>query len=575
MIAFGLLHILMATLAGYAAATIGGGLSGWSAALSLGVGALGAAMLRRELARAVAPTRLLSRSPGVTGAIEVLVLGFLLLAAWKHFAWMLYAVDGGLRTLSLNNYGDLPLHVNYIRYFSGGAPFPPVNPIFPTEPLLYPFGMDLYNALWESLGVPTASHLFVVGMFCAAAGAQLLRTWGGWLAVGGFFLNGGLAGFEVLRGAAGDANIEQTVAWKNLFLTVFITQRGVLFALPAGILVLHVARRWLQSDDSPPPAQRRLIGLLWGALALFHLHAFLIVSVMLAGLFVIHGARRHLRPARTVLAWAVPLGAACTLYSTRWFSMAAAAHWRWGWMSGPEGVGAFVVTNFGFWIPAVAAAGLVLARRGLRKDLFEWLLALALFALFFNLMLAPWDWDNIKILIWPYLLWLGIMWRLLTASPPHVRRIVEPALAVLLLLPGAAMVARTFADAPRAPMLISLEAYAKTAGAVADVPGSAVFAAAQTPDHALAWLGRPRALGYEGHLWSHGVNSAAATADLLALYAGSDDWRAAAERLSVTHVFWGPQEIAAFGRLSPAVSGASRLVSSVPGYEVYELPRRR
>jgi hypothetical protein len=208
----------------------------------------------------------------------------------------------------------------------------------------------------------------------------------------------------------------------------------------------------------------------------------------------------------------------------------------------------------------------------MKADLLEWLLGLVLFALFLNLMVAPWDWDNIKTLIWPFLLWLAIASRALATLRPAVRRLAEPALAFVLLFSGAVTVSRTLEAAPAAPTLLSLDTYAKTAGAIAAVPQSAVFAAAPTPDHALAWLGRTRALGYEGHLWSHGINSAAATKDLAALYQGNTAWRAAAKRLRVTHLFWGPQEMALFGQLPRNVTSASRLVSSVPGYEVYELP---
>jgi hypothetical protein len=556
MIAFGLLHILISTLAGYAIAVVFGGLSVWSAALSLAIGALCAVVLRDDLERAARLPGVFSFSPGISGAIEAVLVTFLLVAAYRHFGWMLYVADGSYRTLSLNNYGDLPLHINYIRYFSGGTPFPPLNPIFPSQLLFYPLGMDLYNALWESIGVPTASHLFIVGMFCFVASVQLLRAWGGWLAVGGFFLNGA------------------ALAWKNLFLTVFITQRGVLFALPVGIFLLHVARKFLRDEEELSGNQLRLFGLLWGTLALFHLHAFLITSLILLGLVVIYGSRENLRLARTALAWALPLGTACILYSTQWFSKGGITHWRWGWMSGPEGKLSFLATNFGLWIPAVGAAVVVLARRRMQKEVLEWLLALGLFALFLNLMVAPWDWDNIKILMWPYLLWLALGWRALTTLSPPVRRITEPLLAIVLLFAGTTTVVRTLDDARQAASLIPLSTYAKTAGAVKTVPRAAVFAAAATPDHALAWLGRARALGYEGHLWSHGVNAAAATQDLKTLYAGRDDWRAAAQRLRVTHLLWGPQEVTAFGQLAPEVKSASRLVSTVPGYEVYELPAR-
>jgi len=66
-------------------------------------------------------------------------------ASLRHFLFLYVERDGVIRTLSPNNYGDLPLHLTYIAYFVKGARFWPANPIFTGESLHYPFGVDLFK----------------------------------------------------------------------------------------------------------------------------------------------------------------------------------------------------------------------------------------------------------------------------------------------------------------------------------------------------------------------------------------------------------------------------------------------
>jgi hypothetical protein len=87
----------------------------------------------------------------------------------RHFLFLYFERDGVIRTLSPNNYGDLPLHLTYVAHFVKGGRFWPENPIFTGEALHYPFGIDLFTALLVKLGVPISVVLPAMGLAGAAA----------------------------------------------------------------------------------------------------------------------------------------------------------------------------------------------------------------------------------------------------------------------------------------------------------------------------------------------------------------------------------------------------------------------
>ena len=72
------------------------------------------------------------------------------------------------------------------------------------------------------------------------------------------------------------------------------------------------------------------------------------------------------------------------------------------------------------------------------------------------------------------------------------------------------------------------------------------MATAQTFNHPVALCGREVVAGYAGHLWSHGLDSAAVEAGLARLMRGEPAWRDEARRLGAAYLFWGAREAAAF-----------------------------
>src|SRR5207244_492258 len=81
----------------------------------------------------------------------------------------------------------------------------------------------------------------------------------------------------------------------------------------------------------------------------------------------------------------------------------------------------FWLTNFGLWIPlALALVGLCVWRAwkaGWRwgnkppADVAFVLPAVAIFAVGYFFKTAPWDWDNLKLMVWGYFLILPFLWR--------------------------------------------------------------------------------------------------------------------------------------------------------------------
>ncbi len=581
-----LLQAFYATVCAYLLVLAFGGLKVWIAVVSLLAGAFFGVKHARRLHALYPDWRFSAFSKGASGLIEIVISVFVLYAAWRHFTWLMFPIENYWATFSANNYGDLPLHVNLIRAFSGGIEFPPRNPIFAGELLRYPYGADLYNALWEILGVRLQAHLFVVGMFATFASLVLLRAFAGWWGIGAFFLNGGLAGWNFLSSTSALSQ-QSSTEWKNLFLAVFITQRGMLFALPLGLMLLILLRGHFSGKKILDRRGLAIVGVVWGFLPLFHLHAFVVLSLLIGFMAIefygLKGAWRKLLSLRALQIAFLP-ALYFVLFSTDFLRASSAVHWSWVWGK-DEGIplANFLVWNFGPWllVPVLIAVLLWQLRRSLEREKLrrlwiEFVTYCGLWLLFFNLMLAPWDWDNIKVLIWPYLGFARLLYLLFEPLLVKLAGGLEKVVCALVLFwSGFVTVGESLRVWPiRTPALYSFAELARTEGALKQVPQSAVFAAAPSFNHPLTYFGRARVAGYAGHLWSHGINGAETVQKMDQLMKGelsALETVRLAQELGVTHIFWGPEERRRYNREEAPGKGRLRNVSRVPGYEIYEV----
>jgi hypothetical protein len=517
--------------------------------------------------------------------------------AFRSFCWLVFADGNQLKVQSINNLGDLALHITYIKNFASGVPLWPDNPIHFDSRMRYPAGTDLFNALLHVLRVDVEHGLIWAGLFGSAATFYALYRWGGLFCIGGFLFNGGLAGLQLfqtwkLLDYQGDKN----VAWKSLPLSMLVTQRGLLYALPAGLLLLcHWRAKYVQGAAASNPPRSVKDGdlevagpctplpfwvevLFYASMPLFHMHTFIALSLVAAYLFAVgdKAARKQLAfmvgiaflPA-TFFVWTI----------TDHFQARSLLALKFGWV---QNSGDFAAPFFRFWfgnfglLPlfAMALLGLCIWRayqaKRLRADPALAFLAPAalLFLLACSVKTAPWEWDNIKLIIWAYLIMLPFLWRDLIARTPLPVRIATCAVlfisGFISLFGGLVTNKDGFGLADRAEL-------DGVRMAVRKLPVQARFAAHPTYNHPLLLQGRKVVLGYLGHLWTQGFDYSQTLNQLNTVMQGGPGWHEQARALHARFLFWGREEKANYATSTRPWEREAQLVASGAWGAIYDL----
>ncbi len=205
------------------------------------------------------------------------------------FLWVVFFDGDEIKVLSPNNLGDLSLHLTYVRYLASGVSFWPDNPIFTGAPLTYPIGVDFFHSLLTLLGLDVFRGFVWIGLAGSFLIGAALWRWGRGFALFGFLANGGLFALAIFS-TGKLADFQADFAWKSFALALLATQRGLLFALPAGLLLLSSEDALLRRASGPMLPRWGGV-LLYASLPLFHFHTFLFLSVLLGAWFLMQHIR--------------------------------------------------------------------------------------------------------------------------------------------------------------------------------------------------------------------------------------------------------------------------------------------
>ncbi len=512
--------------------------------------------------------------------------------AFRSFCWLLYIDGDELKIQSPNNLGDLALHITYIKNFANGVSLWPDNPIYVFSKLRYPAGIDLFNALLCCLHVDLTRSLVWTGLVASLATFYAFYRWGGSFAVAGFLFNGGIAGFQILRSSTFlkflDYQGDKAIAWKSIPLAMFVTQRGWLYAIPAGLLLLwHWREKY--GAETRPDRDRALLPFwaelsIYASMPLFHVHTFLALSAVLVCLFLCGDTlmRRHI--AILIASAFVPATFFVWSISDN-FHAASMLDWNPGWvMHDPElgrpTIFQFWFTNFGIFIPLVlcllAVCGWRLRKSGINwneklpKEIAFLLPAAAIFISGLLFKFAPWEWDNLKLMIWAYFLVLPFLWTDLIARWPLEARVAVCialfASGFISLFGGLAAGRTGFGFANRAEL-------DEVGAVVQNVPVEARFAAYPLYNHPLLLQGRKVVLGYPGHLWTQGFNYEGTENQLRQLMEGAENWRETARGLRARYLFWGREEKTNYSTSTRPWEKVAWLIASGDWGAIYDLER--
>lgn len=397
---------------------------------------------------------------------------------------------------------------------------------------------------------------------------------------------------------------ETTWRWGNAISSLLVTQRGILLGLPLAVIVF--TQWWLATRDdaengrrgdaetaslSAKDAQRntaakkvagrrkdtkqdwgaqkfgervsasrrlpvspslfgsptiRMIaaGVIAGLLPLVHAHSFVAVMGVAAGIALLQ------RRWREWIAFAI-VASVIALPQMWWSTQGSAVKasnffaFEFGWDHGDENVAWFWFKNTGVFIPLIFAAILWRGRDYLvsRRLLLFYLPFTLCFIVPNVIKLAPWIWDNVKVLFYWWVasaplvaLVLARLWR---DGPAH--RGLAVVLFVCLTLAGALDVASIVTRSGEFQLFDPNGVKFAEIVKQQTQPRALVIHAAihNTP---IFLTGRRSLMGYPGHIWTHGLEFTNREAEIKRIYAGAPDAESLLKKYGVEYAVVGPLE---------------------------------
>jgi hypothetical protein len=450
------------------------------------------------------------------------------------------------------------------------------------------------------------------------------------------FSQSGKGFYDFLWYLPGDYTISDKFRWGNSLVVLFITQRSFLIGMPLTIIVLQ--RLWeiftesprknaaeerkidkarfdanienkksLSAADFPLPAF--FIGLLAGMLPLIHLHSLFVLFIVTGFLFFYKLEKWR---------WWIAFGIGTAIIAVPelvWSTSGSASRtseflgWNFGWNKKPEESYLwFWVRNTGFFIPLlIAGIYLVFSKlsapkltdaeteegkvkkgkrevAGENQSLFIDYKSLLLFYLPFVILffvcnvakLAPWEWDNIKVLIYWFVISIPFVALVLVRfyNEGIFGRVIAAGFLILLTVSGAIDVWRT------ASKQINYDVFDRDAVEIAELikkrtAPNALFLNAPTYNSAIVLSGRRSLMRYTGHLASHGIDFGERENDLRRIYAGDATAEIFLRKNEIEYVLISPAEHSYMKENQSAVGeeffAKYRLVAESGDYRVYKV----
>lgn len=313
-------------------------------------------------------------------------------------------------------------------------------------------------------------------------------------------------------------------------------------------------------------------GVIAGLLPLVHAHSFVVVMVVGAGIALLQ------RRWRDWITFAV-VASAIALPQMWWSTHHSAVNagrffeWQYGWDHGKDNAVWFWLKNAGLFIPLTAAAVLWRGRHPLVSR--RLLLFLAPFSLCFIvpnvLKMAPWIWDNIKVLFYWWV-----------ASAPLVAILLArlwrkgPALKFLaLILFGCITLAGALDVAAIVLRSNHYQVFDSNGVGFAELVKAkteprALIIHAPVHNHPVFLTGRRSLMGYPGHIWTHGLDYTQRESEIRRIYAGGSDAPLLLQKYGVQYAVVGPHERDLM-TVNDRFFSRFQVIGEVGGYRLYKI----
>jgi hypothetical protein len=405
---------------------------------------------------------------------------------------------------------------------------------------------------------------------------------------------------------------ETTWRWGNAVSSLLIPQRGFLLGLPLAVIVFTLW--WLATADqdteqagdttadsnrsktrkaekksnrkrkrdarvpaSPglrvSPSHRMIAaGLVAGLLPLVHAHSFVVVMVVGAGVALL---QRRWRSWLVFFAVASLIALPQMFWSTHGSAVNAAKffEWQFGWDRGKENAIWFWLRNSGLFIPLTIAALLWRGKQPLiSRRLLQFYLPFTLCFIIPNVLkMAPWIWDNIKVLFYWWLASAPLVALLLARlwQRGGAQKIVALVLFACITAAGALDVASILLR-PTKHQVFDASGISFAESIKSQTEPRALVMHAPVHNHPVFLTGRRSVMGYPGHIWTHGLDYVQRESEIRRAYAGGPDAAGILRKYGVGFVVVGPHERDIM-RVNEQFFSNFEVVGEVGGYRLYKV----
>ena len=456
------------------------------------------------------PQRLLRTFRSMQPKPNLNFLVWIALSLWIGLSLFHVGTDG-IFTPWKNNYGDLPFHLGIISSFVFGDNFPPQYQIYAGATLSYPFLVNLWTSAfwWIDPDFRTIPLIFLsqwmvvwtVTYFLLNGNRFWLAPWAALFGGGSFWYLGQNSGELIGKG----------VAWTSFLSTIWVTQRGAML----GMICLLAAASLVRDRLNPSRGKRTgletdevalIAGLILGFSPLIHTHFFLVGLIFVGGSVLLAGLKRYYA-SREPHDFVTPLillmlGLIPALLTSPWLiGKKGIISLIQGWSTGPIHTLGDSLDLWIFHAPTFIFALLIAAVFVVRRT--EGLILVAIFILGNIFQLAIWEWDQIKIFLAIYLLIL-----LIFSDYRGWRQVAAQVCCILLILPGVWEAWKIFVAGSNDRIYSAADL--NLAEKIRDrLPVDSVLANAPDHNHPVTLTGRRMYMGYDGTLFSHGIDYAA------------------------------------------------------------------
>jgi hypothetical protein len=412
--------------------------------------------------------------------------------------------------------------------------------------------------------------------------------------------------------------------WGNSLTTLLIPQRGILLGFPLAVIVFIVWWRMIGATDagtlgsweatsgddekkhrkrdkkkmrqgvaplSVPATVARLpltnmqrmmvAGAIAGLLPLVHAHSFVVVMIVGAGIALLTGLKEWRAWAAFFIVASI-IAAPQMWWATHGSSVRAGDFfgWNFGWDKGEDNFFVFWFKNTGLLIPLILAALLWRERKPdgkkylvPRKVLYFYLPFTLCFIIPNLIKLAPWVWDNIKVIFYWFLasvplvalflarLMRGKVYLRITAIVLLLTLTLAGALDVWSVMSKAAEFRIFDADGVRFAQVVKAQTQ----------PRSTILHD-PTFDTPIFLTGRRSVMGYPGHIGSHGISYEERQRDIRRIYAGTPDADRLLAKYGVEFVVVGPHEQREMA-VNQNFFARYKLVGETGEYRLYKIER--